>query len=110
MLAAAVLSRQARYRFEAAQVQRWQVHCRVLGARVSGAGFEAAWAAQGFADAEVYQADVEETFVNKKFEQLKSTIQLLSENGLGRMHFRRRDGLRSPGRRTQCGSTGHRVR
>jgi hypothetical protein len=38
-------------------------------------------AAQGFAKAEDYQADVEDTFVDKKFEQLKSTIQLLGDNG-----------------------------
>ncbi|WP_236057309.1 hypothetical protein [Mycobacterium sp. SM1] len=38
-------------------------------------------AAQGFADAEDYQTDTEDTFVNKKFLQLKSTIELLDENG-----------------------------
>ncbi len=38
-------------------------------------------AAQGFATAEEYQADVEDTFVNKKFEQLKSTINLLADEG-----------------------------
>lgn len=37
--------------------------------------------AQGFADADDYTADVEETFINKKFHQLKSTIELLAENG-----------------------------
>lgn len=37
--------------------------------------------AQGFAEADEYRADVEDTFVNKKFEQLKSTIKLLAENG-----------------------------
>jgi hypothetical protein len=38
-------------------------------------------AAQGFADADEYRVDVEDTFVNKKFQQLKSTIQLLVRNG-----------------------------
>jgi len=38
-------------------------------------------AAQGYATAEEYQVDVEDTFVNKKFEQLKSTINLLSDHG-----------------------------
>jgi hypothetical protein len=38
-------------------------------------------AAQGFATQEEYRADIEETFVNKKFLQLKSTIELLSEKG-----------------------------
>jgi hypothetical protein len=38
-------------------------------------------AAQGFADEEDYQADIEETFVNKKFVQLKSTIEQLAEKG-----------------------------
>jgi hypothetical protein len=38
-------------------------------------------AAQGFADAAEYQADVEDTFVNKKFKQLKSTIDLLGKHG-----------------------------
>jgi hypothetical protein len=38
-------------------------------------------AAQGFADVEEYRADVEDTFVNKKFEQLKSTIEQLAQNG-----------------------------
>lgn len=38
-------------------------------------------AAQGFADAEEYRSDTEDTFVNKKFLQLKSTIELLDENG-----------------------------
>lgn len=38
-------------------------------------------AAQGFATEEDYQADTEDTFVNKKFLQLKSTIELLSEKG-----------------------------
>ncbi len=38
-------------------------------------------AAQGFADAEDYRTDTEETFVNKKFLQLKSAIELLAENG-----------------------------
>ena len=37
--------------------------------------------AQGFADEADYWADTEETFVNKKFLQLKSTIELLSEKG-----------------------------
>lgn len=37
--------------------------------------------AQGFADADDYTADVEETFINKKFHQLKSTIELLAKNG-----------------------------
>jgi hypothetical protein len=37
--------------------------------------------AQGFADPEDYQADLEETFVNKKFEQLKSTMELLKKHG-----------------------------
>jgi hypothetical protein len=37
--------------------------------------------AQGFADAEEYQVDVEDTFVNKKFNQLKSTIELLGKHG-----------------------------
>jgi hypothetical protein len=38
-------------------------------------------AAQGFADAEDYRADTEDVFVNKKFLQLKSTIELLAEKG-----------------------------
>jgi hypothetical protein len=38
-------------------------------------------AAQGFATEEDYQADIEETFVNKKLLQLKSTIELLVERG-----------------------------
>jgi hypothetical protein len=38
-------------------------------------------AAQGFADEKDYWADTEETFINKKFLQLKSTIKLLSEKG-----------------------------
>lgn len=37
--------------------------------------------AQGFADVDDYTADVEETFINKKFQQLKSTIELLAKNG-----------------------------
>ena len=37
--------------------------------------------AQGFADAEDYRADTEEAFVNNKFLQLKSTIELLAEKG-----------------------------
>lgn len=37
--------------------------------------------AQGFSTQEDYHADLEETFVNKKFLQLKSTIELLSEKG-----------------------------
>jgi hypothetical protein len=38
-------------------------------------------AAQGFADEADYWTDTEETFVNKKFLQLKSTIELLAEKG-----------------------------
>jgi hypothetical protein len=38
-------------------------------------------AAQGFADVEDYTADTEKTFVNKKFLQLRSTIELLADNG-----------------------------
>ncbi|BBY07102.1 hypothetical protein [Mycobacterium noviomagense] len=38
-------------------------------------------AAQGFSDPEDYQADLEDTFVNKKFEQLRSTVKLLVEHG-----------------------------
>lgn len=38
-------------------------------------------AAQGFADTGDYWSDTEDTFVNKKFLQLKSTMQLLDENG-----------------------------
>ncbi|WP_136245297.1 hypothetical protein [Mycobacterium intracellulare] len=38
-------------------------------------------AAQGFADPEDYQADLEDTFVNKKFKQLQSTKDLLVANG-----------------------------
>jgi hypothetical protein len=38
-------------------------------------------AAQGFADADEYQEDVEDTFVNKKFRQLKSTIEHLGKHG-----------------------------
>lgn len=38
-------------------------------------------AAQGFAVPEDYQADIEETFVNKKFKQLKSTMELLKKRG-----------------------------
>lgn len=38
-------------------------------------------AAQGFADEGDYWVDTEETFVNKKFLQLKSTIELLAEDG-----------------------------
>ena len=37
--------------------------------------------AQGFADPEDYKADLEETFVTKKFEQLKSTMELLKKHG-----------------------------
>ncbi|CAM5707404.1 hypothetical protein MAUB1S_05166 [Mycolicibacterium aubagnense] len=37
--------------------------------------------AQGFAEAEDYRSDIEDTFINKKFVQLKSTISLLIENG-----------------------------
>jgi hypothetical protein len=37
--------------------------------------------AQGFADPEDYQADLEDTFVNKKFKQLASTMKLLAKNG-----------------------------
>ena len=44
-------------------------------------------AAQGFAKVEDYTADVEETFINKKFQQLKSTIELLAENGWDGCHF-----------------------
>jgi hypothetical protein len=44
-------------------------------------------AAQGFAKADEYQADVEDTFVNKKFKQLQSTIRLQRKR-LGRMRFR----------------------
>ncbi|WP_174565357.1 hypothetical protein [Rhodococcoides yunnanense] len=38
-------------------------------------------AAQGFADAEDYTADLEDTFVRRKFLQLKSTIELLAQRG-----------------------------
>jgi hypothetical protein len=38
-------------------------------------------AAQGFATEEDYRTDTEDTFVNKKFLQLKSTIELLGEKG-----------------------------
>ncbi|MEX3738526.1 hypothetical protein [Mycolicibacterium porcinum] len=38
-------------------------------------------AAQGFADADDYRSDIEDTFVNKKFLQLKSTIEQLIEHG-----------------------------
>jgi hypothetical protein len=38
-------------------------------------------AAQGFAEVDEYRADVEDTFVNKKFQQLKSTIEHLAGNG-----------------------------
>jgi hypothetical protein len=38
-------------------------------------------AAQGLADPKDYEADLEETFVNKKFEQLRSTKDLLIDNG-----------------------------
>jgi hypothetical protein len=38
-------------------------------------------AAQGFADPENYEADLEDTFVNKKFQQLQSTKDLLIDNG-----------------------------
>jgi hypothetical protein len=38
-------------------------------------------AAQGFGDEGDYWADTEETFVNRKFLQLKSTIELLAEKG-----------------------------
>ena len=44
-------------------------------------------AAQGFADVDDYTADVEETFINKKFQQLKSTIELLAKNGWEGCHF-----------------------
>jgi hypothetical protein len=37
--------------------------------------------AQGLADADEYEADVDETLVNKKFDQLRSTIELLGEKG-----------------------------
>lgn len=38
-------------------------------------------AAQGFAEPEDYEADLEDTFVNKKFKQLEYTMKLLAENG-----------------------------
>jgi hypothetical protein len=38
-------------------------------------------AAQGFADPEDYQADLEDTFVNIKFKQLQSTMKLLVDHG-----------------------------
>jgi hypothetical protein len=38
-------------------------------------------AAQGFADPEDYQGDLEDTFVNHKFEQLNSTMELLKKRG-----------------------------
>jgi hypothetical protein len=38
-------------------------------------------AAQGFAEPSDYQADLEDTFVNKKFEQLTSTMDLLIKHG-----------------------------
>jgi hypothetical protein len=38
-------------------------------------------AAQGFADPEDYQADLEDTFVNTKFQQLQSTMKLLAKHG-----------------------------
>ena len=38
-------------------------------------------AAQGLSDPEEYQTDLEETFIKKKFEQLKSTRQSLIDNG-----------------------------
>lgn len=38
-------------------------------------------AAQGFADPEDYQVDLEDTFVNKKFQQLQSTMNLLNQHG-----------------------------
>ncbi|WP_327114063.1 hypothetical protein OHB12_33360 [Nocardia sp. NBC_01730] len=38
-------------------------------------------AAQGFGDAEDYQEDTEKAFVSKKFLQLRSTIELLADNG-----------------------------
>lgn len=38
-------------------------------------------AAQGLANPEEYQADLEETFINRKFQQLASTRQLLIDNG-----------------------------
>jgi hypothetical protein len=37
--------------------------------------------AQGFADAADYETDVDDTFVNRKFEQIKSTVELLDEKG-----------------------------
>ncbi len=37
--------------------------------------------AQGFADPEDYQADLEDTFVNKKFQQVQSTMKLLVDDG-----------------------------
>jgi hypothetical protein len=40
-----------------------------------------AHAAQGLSDPDEYQADLEATFINKKFEQLKSTRQLLMTKG-----------------------------
>lgn len=38
-------------------------------------------AAQGLSNPDEYQVELEQTFINKKFEQLKSTRQLLVENG-----------------------------
>jgi hypothetical protein len=38
-------------------------------------------AAKGFADPEDYQADLEDTFVNTKFQQLQSTMKLLAKHG-----------------------------
>ena len=38
-------------------------------------------AAQGFADPEDYRADLEDTFVNGKFQQLQSTMKLLAQRG-----------------------------
>jgi hypothetical protein len=37
--------------------------------------------AQGFAQSEDFDADVDETFIDKKFTQIRSTIDLISENG-----------------------------
>lgn len=38
-------------------------------------------AAQGMANPEEYQADLEDTFINRKFQQLLSTRELLIDKG-----------------------------
>lgn len=68
-------------------------------------------AAQGFADPEDYQADLEDTFVNTKFQQLQSTIKLLAKHGWEGCTFDENTVcVCAIGRGPQCRHPGHRVR